>query len=718
MRRLLAALLCALLAGPASATTYIAHINGSDTNCSGLVNAADPGSGTIPRPCGFRMPQKAVDTMACGDEALLSCGGTACSFTSSYMATWTDAFVVCQPAVGQCGNDWTNSLVFVHAANRGCSASARLTIRGEVDGAGNNLVTLDGENSATRERGIVIYDTAGVTIKDLNFKNLSGDPNVTASTGLLVMLVGCEQGAASKNCNDFEAIHLLLDNPQAQSVADNGGELVWKRGTGGLIKDITDNAYMSTGVLVYQSRIGTLDNVKIRRKRATLNGGGNAGETADLGMKHSSDITVKNSYLTTELPSYAALGVSPFELVYLRNSERIKFHRTIFENPWGTSSNQNFIKVQQDAAANTLNPDCNHGLGMNECFEQDEFLNDLFVTSMCTTVANEIKVFTAPPLNGTLWANNAFGVLSTAGGGCSGANKGHQINGWDGGGNWADPNNSASGHAIITHTLYATGANYRTDSFRNNNIIIAGAPTTWDCPTTAHGCALTNWPTLPSTDDLSGDPAFVLSGAKPFPYWQIQSSGVADNAGDNTRCAAPAPSDGQCDIGPFEIGGGAPVWTLTIQQTIGQTGSGSIDSTPAGIIGCFRGVDGTSSGTCTASFADQTAITLTATPTSGSVFSGWSGAGCGASITIVQDMTCTATFTDRCLDGVKDGTESDIDCSGGCSLCVNGKACVTGADCVSGYCDAVPNPDVCADQPPATPRAIKLVGGSLHGVTP
>ena len=39
-------------------------------------------------------------------------------------------------------------------------------------------------------------------------------------------------------------------------------------------------------------------------------------------------------------------------------------------------------------------------------------------------------------------------------------------------------------------------------------------------------------------------------------------------------------------------------------------------------------------------------------------------------------------------DGVKDGTESDVDCGGTCPGCFNGKKCVGNADCASGVCDS------------------------------
>src|SRR5271165_957374 len=42
-----------------------------------------------------------------------------------------------------------------------------------------------------------------------------------------------------------------------------------------------------------------------------------------------------------------------------------------------------------------------------------------------------------------------------------------------------------------------------------------------------------------------------------------------------------------------------------------------------------------------------------------------------------------------CIDGVQNGTESDIDCGGGvCAGCGNGKKCNLGTDCQSGVCTA------------------------------
>jgi hypothetical protein len=42
-----------------------------------------------------------------------------------------------------------------------------------------------------------------------------------------------------------------------------------------------------------------------------------------------------------------------------------------------------------------------------------------------------------------------------------------------------------------------------------------------------------------------------------------------------------------------------------------------------------------------------------------------------------------------CTDGIKDGTETDVDCGGGvCAPCASGKACLTNSDCMTMFCNA------------------------------
>jgi hypothetical protein len=87
--------------------------------------------------------------------------------------------------------------------------------------------------------------------------------------------------------------------------------------------------------------------------------------------------------------------------------------------------------------------------------------------------------------------------------------------------------------------------------------------------------------------------------------------------------------------------------TPTLTVTRAGSGSGTVSSSPAGIE-C-----GT---TCSRSFDEGTAVTLTGTPSSGSVFGGWSGAcsGTGAcQVTMSEARSVTATFvqTDAGNDG-------------------------------------------------------------------
>ncbi len=83
-------------------------------------------------------------------------------------------------------------------------------------------------------------------------------------------------------------------------------------------------------------------------------------------------------------------------------------------------------------------------------------------------------------------------------------------------------------------------------------------------------------------------------------------------------------------------------FTLTRNLTVtkGGSGNGSVSSSPAGI---------TCGGACSAAFVDGTTVTLTAVPSAGSIFAGWSGGGCSGTATCVVTMSAntsvTATFT-------------------------------------------------------------------------
>jgi hypothetical protein len=82
-----------------------------------------------------------------------------------------------------------------------------------------------------------------------------------------------------------------------------------------------------------------------------------------------------------------------------------------------------------------------------------------------------------------------------------------------------------------------------------------------------------------------------------------------------------------------------PPSEFALTVSVAGSGSGSVTSSPAGI-NC--GID------CSEAFAAGTEVTLTATPTSGSAFAGWSG-DCGGTgvckVTMSQARSVTAMFT-------------------------------------------------------------------------
>src|SRR5204863_8002649 len=94
-----------------------------------------------------------------------------------------------------------------------------------------------------------------------------------------------------------------------------------------------------------------------------------------------------------------------------------------------------------------------------------------------------------------------------------------------------------------------------------------------------------------------------------------------------------------------------PMFALSVSKA--GVGTGTVSSTPAGIA-CGA--------TCAASFASGALVGLTATPTAGSGFAGWSGActGTGAcNVTMDAAKSVTATFTAVLnLAVVKQGTGS------------------------------------------------------------
>lgn len=90
----------------------------------------------------------------------------------------------------------------------------------------------------------------------------------------------------------------------------------------------------------------------------------------------------------------------------------------------------------------------------------------------------------------------------------------------------------------------------------------------------------------------------------------------------------------------------------SVNITTSGTGSGTVASSPNGI-NCGS--------TCSASFASGTSIALSATPASGSTFTGWSGACMGtAACTLIVDAakSVTATFASAAVGGDSGSTDT------------------------------------------------------------
>lgn len=132
----------------------------------------------------------------------------------------------------------------------------------------------------------------------------------------------------------------------------------------------------------------------------------------------------------------------------------------------------------------------------------------------------------------------------------------------------------------------------------------------------------------------------------------------------------------------------------TFSLTVSVDGPGSIVSDPPGI-DCGA--------TCTASFAEGTVVRLQAVPQAGARFAGvdarltaGQAAACTSDtpqcwFTLSSDAQATGRFVpvaESCMDGKKNGSETDVDCGGSCGPCGADAACQQNSDCSNSKCIA------------------------------
>jgi hypothetical protein len=91
------------------------------------------------------------------------------------------------------------------------------------------------------------------------------------------------------------------------------------------------------------------------------------------------------------------------------------------------------------------------------------------------------------------------------------------------------------------------------------------------------------------------------------------------------------------------VRGGQSIGSFGLTLSATGIGSGTLTGSP-GSLNCISAA-GTSTGTCSASLASGTSVTLTAKPASGSTFTGWSGACSGTSTTCTVIMAAAKSIT-------------------------------------------------------------------------
>jgi hypothetical protein len=131
----------------------------------------------------------------------------------------------------------------------------------------------------------------------------------------------------------------------------------------------------------------------------------------------------------------------------------------------------------------------------------------------------------------------------------------------------------------------------------------------------------------------------------------------------------------------------------TFTLTVSEVGQGTVTSTD-GQINCTNGT-----GTCSAVYAAGNSVTLNASPGSGWIFGGWSGACTGGnpcSVEMTSNLTATATFGQNVTlavsevgQGTVTSTDGQINCTNGSGTCsavyVTGSSVTLNATAATGF---------------------------------
>ncbi len=210
--------------------------------------------------------------------------------------------------------------------------------------------------------------------------------------------------------------------------------------------------------------------------------------------------------------------------------------------------------------------------------------------------------------------------------------------------------------------------------------------------------------------------------------------GSAIDAGDGSSCAnhdqrgVVRPQRAACDIGAVELR------QFVLAASVAGQGNITAGTNPAPVSGAIAGCTNTGGSNCTAAYAEQAAVSLVATPSTGWHFVQWggdcSGSASSTSVTLDSDKTCSATFAINSYTittAVNLAGSGSVSCTpnpvnhGGSSTCTATPATgyhFTGwsGDCTgSGACNFT---NVTADKSVTANFALNthLVGGSVTGL--
>ncbi len=156
-------------------------------------------------------------------------------------------------------------------------------------------------------------------------------------------------------------------------------------------------------------------------------------------------------------------------------------------------------------------------------------------------------------------------------------------------------------------------------------------------------------------------------------------------------------------------------FSAAIELGVNVVGNGNV-SGGSGAINC-----GTGANVCSASFAANAVVTLVATPSTGALFTGWTGV-CGGTATTCtvsmnQSKTVTATFTGGTTTPTTTGVSLSVSVSGSGTVTGGGITCgVGGSVCTNP--NEVANSIVTLTATPAAGAAFTGWGGACTGTTP